>query len=328
MAIHSHSHSHAHGHPHGHHAPGSRPQASPDPGSDTPTNPYRRAFLMGTLLNVGFVIIEAGAGFLTGSLALLADAGHNLSDVLGLLIAWGANYLSHLPPTQRYTYGFRRSSILAALLNALLLMVAMGGITWEAVNRLANPSPIAGGILIAVAGVGVVINTGTALLFQAGRDRDLNIRGAFLHMAADALVSLGVVLAGIAIVFTGWYWFDPVISLIIVAVVIWGTWDLLKAALNLALDGVPTHIEPLAVRTFLAELPQVERVHDLHIWAMSTTQTALTVHLVMPTGHPGDRFFSELSHALQHRFGIEHATIQVETGDPDHPCHLEADHQV
>ncbi len=319
---------HFHADHHGHHAPGPSRRTSPDSGHDAPTHHYRRAFLIGTLLNVSFVLIEAGAGFLTGSLALLADAGHNLSDVLGLLIAWGANYLSHRPPTQRYTYGFRRSSILAALLNALLLMVAMGGITWEAVNRFADPTPIAGGILIAVAGVGVVINTSTALLFQAGRDRDLNIRGAFLHMAADALVSLGVVLAGIAIVFTGWYWFDPVISLIIVGVVIWGTWDLLKAALNLALDGVPTHIEPLAVRTFLTELPQVERVHDLHIWAMSTTQTALTVHLVMPTGHPGDRFLAETSHALQHRFGIEHVTIQVETGDPDHPCDLESDHRI
>lgn len=325
MAAHSHAHSaHAYAHDsqqahsaHHHHHP-----------HHPPPDNYRRAFLMGTLLNVSFVVIEAGAGFLTGSLALLADAGHNLSDVLGLLIAWGANYLSRLPPTQRYTYGFRRSSILAALLNALLLMLAMGGITWEAVHRLAAPSPIAGGILIAVAGAGVVINTLTALLFQAGRDRDLNIRGAFLHMAADALVSLGVVLAGIAILLTGWYWFDPVISLIIVAVVVWGTWDLLKDALKLALDAVPAHIEPLAVRAFLAELPQVERVHDLHIWAMSTTQTALTVHLVMPTGHPGDRFLADTSQALRQHFGIEHVTIQVETGDPDHPCHLEPDHQV
>ncbi|WP_448573913.1 cation diffusion facilitator family transporter [Trichothermofontia sp.] len=315
MAAHSHSHSPDHRLAHAH------------PSPEAPKT-YRRAFLIGTLLNVGFVAIEAGVGFLTGSLALLADAGHNLSDVLGLLIAWGANYLSHLPPTQRYTYGFRRSSILAALLNALLLMLAMGGITWEAVNRLATPSPIAGGILIAVASVGVVINTLTALLFQAGRDRDLNIRGAFLHMAADALVSLGVVLAGIAILLTGQYWFDPLISLIIVGVVVWGTWDLLKDALKLALDAVPTHIEPLAVRTFLGELPQVERVHDLHIWAMSTTQTALTVHLVIPTGYPGDRFLAETSHALQHRFGIEHVTIQVETGDSDHPCALEPDHRI
>ena len=293
---------HSHGHNHG--------QAN-----------YNRAFVIGIALNSGFVILETLYGFLAHSLALLADAGHNLSDVLGLLLALGASILARRPATQRHTYGLRRSSILAALFNAIFLLIAVGGIAWEAVQRFSNPSPVAGGTVIGVAAVGIVINTVTALMFVSGR-RDLNIRGAFLHMASDAIVSLGVLLAGIAILITGWLWFDPVVSLIIVAVIVFGTWELLRDSVNLALDAVPQNIEPLAVRTYLAELPGVAQIHDLHIWAMSTTETALTAHLVMPAGYPGDAFLARICQALHDKFGIEHTTIQVETGDPNHPCVL------
>lgn len=289
---------------------------------------YNRAFLIGTSLNIGFVVVEAGFGLATNSLALLADAGHNLSDVLGLLLAWGASYLVKIPTSQRYTYGLRRSSILAALINAVLLLLTMGGITWEAIRRLQEPSEVAGGTVILVAAIGVVINTITALLFMSGRDKDMNIRGAFLHMAADALVSVGVVLAGVAILLTGWLWFDPVISLIIVAVIVVGTWNLFKGALELILDGVPEKIEPIAVKTFLQELQGVTQVHDLHIWAMSTTETALTAHLVIPEGYTGDRFLTDTCQALHEHFDIDHATLQIETGDRDYPCHLESEDHV
>ncbi len=282
---------------------------------------YNRAFVIGIALNSGFVILETLYGFLAHSLALLADAGHNLSDVLGLLLALGASILARRPATQRHTYGLRRSSILAALFNAMFLLIAVGGIAWEAVQRFSNPSPVAGGTVIGVAAVGIVINTATALMFMSGR-RDLNIQGAFLHMASDAIVSLGVLLAGIAILITGWLWFDPVVSLIIVAVIVFGTWELLRDSINLALDAVPQNIEPLAVRTYLAELPGVAQIHDLHIWAMSTTETALTAHLVMPAGYPGDAFLARICQALHDQFGIEHTTIQVETGDPNYPCVL------
>ncbi|MEW6497147.1 MAG: cation diffusion facilitator family transporter [Cyanobacteriota bacterium] len=289
---------------------------------------YNRAFVIGLALNGGFVIIEAVSGFLTHSLALLADAGHNLSDVLGLLLALGANLLSQRPPTQRYTYGLRRSSILAALLNSIFLLVAMGGIAWEAIRRFSNPNSVPAGIVIGVALVGVIINTITALLFFSGQKHNLNIRGAFLHMAADAMVSLGVVLSGIAILTTGWLWFDPVVSLIIVIVVVITTWQLLKESLNLALDAVPAGIEPLAIRTYLSELPGVAQIHDLHIWGMSASETALTAHLVMPTGYPGDAFLTRIAQELHDRFDIEHTTIQIETGDPTQPCILASDHRV
>jgi cobalt-zinc-cadmium efflux system protein len=293
----------AHNHGHGHHSH-----------SHEPSN-YNRAFIVGTTLNVGFVVVEALFGFLTNSLALLADAGHNLSDVLGLLLAWLASWLVHRRPTQRYTYGFRRSSILAALLNACFLLVAMGAIAWEAIQRFSSPPSVSGSSVIGVALVGIVINGITALMFMSGRERDLNIKGAFLHMAADALVSLGVVLAGIAILATGWLWFDPVVSLIIVVVIVAGTWNLLRDSINLALDAVPEGIDPLAVRTYLEEYSGVVEVHDLHIWAMSTTETALTAHLVMLTGNPGDAFLARISMELHDNFGIEHTTIQVETGN-------------
>jgi len=309
---HGHSHSdHVH---HGHHHP-------------APKN-FTRAFQIGIALNVGFVIIEAAFGWFSQSLALLADAGHNLSDVLGLVLAWGASYLAQRPPSPTYTYGLRRTPILVALMNSLLLLLAVGGIAWEALRRLQDPNPVPGMTLIWVASVGIVINTLTAILFFSGRDHDLNIRGAFLHMAADALVSVGVVLAGVAILLTGWLWFDPAISLVIVVVIVVGTWQLFRDALGLMLDRVPKHIEPLAVRTFLQDLPGVDRVHDLHIWAMSTTETALTAHLVMPTGSPGDSFLAQVSDDLHHHFDIDHTTLQVEMGDDQYPCRLEPDHQV
>lgn len=306
--VHDHNHGH-HGHQHG------------------PAD-YSRAFAIGTILNVGFVLIEVIYGITAHSVALLADAGHNLSDVLSLVLAWGAMRLTRRQPSHRYTYGLRRSSILIALLNAIILLVAMGGITWEAIQRFSEPGPVAGGTVVGVATVGIVINTVTALMFLSGRKRDLNIRGAFLHMTADAAVSLGVVLAGVAIIATGWLWFDPVVSLIIVVVVVVGTWQLLQDSVNLALDAVPEGIEPLAVRTYLTELPGVAQVHDLHIWAMSTTETALTAHLVVPTGYPGDAFLTKTCKELHDRFSIEHTTLQVETGDPSHPCSLEPDHLV
>jgi len=302
----------AHHHHHGHHK----------------LTDYSRAFAIGTILNIGFVLIEVFFGITAHSVALLADAGHNLSDVLALVLAWGASILTRRQPSHRYTYGLRRSSILIALLNGIILLIAMGGIAWEAVQRFRTPGPVAGTTVIGVAAVGIVINTVTALLFLSGHQRDLNLRGAFLHMAADAGVSLGVVLAGIAILLTGWLWFDPVVSLLIVAVVVVGTWKLLQDSVNLAMDAVPEGIEPLAVRTYLSELPNVAQVHDLHIWAMSTTETALTAHLVIPAGHPGDAFLSGICKVLHDQFGIEHATLQVEIGDSGHPCSLAPDHRV
>lgn len=286
---------------------------------------YNRAFIIGLVLNGGFVILEAIFGLLTDSLALLADAGHNLSDVLGLLLAWGANLLAQRPPTQRFTYGLRRSSILAALVNAIALLLVMGGIAWEAINRFSHPTPVPGGTVIGVALVGIIINTITALMFLSGGKHDLNIRGAFLHMAADAMVSVGVVLAGIAILTTGLLWFDPVVSLVIVIVVVVGTWQLFRDSLHLVLDAVPTGIEPQAIRTYLTELPGVTQVHDLHIWGMSASEAALTAHLVMPTGNSGDAFLKQLAQELHDQFGIEHTTIQIETGDPNQPCVLAPD---
>ena len=286
------------------------------------------AFAVGVALNAVFVLIEAGCGLFSGSLALLADAGHNLSDVLGLALAWGAGYLSRRQPTQRRTYGLRRSSIVAALLNALLLLVAVGAIAWEAVNRLLHPQPVASTAVIAVAAIGVVINTLTALLFFRGRERDLNVRGAFLHMAADAAVSLGVAVGGVAILYTGWLWVDPALSLVIAVVIAISTWDLLWHALDLSLDAVPRRIDPGAVREYLAGLEGVAEVHDLHIWAMSTTETALTVHLVRPSKQIDDDWLSEICHQLHDRFGIGHSTIQVESGQGARSCRLAPDDVV
>jgi cobalt-zinc-cadmium efflux system protein len=281
-----------------------------------------RAFAIGVGLNVAFVMIEGGFGFWTGSLALLADAGHNLSDVLGLLLAWGALYLSQRLPTERQTYGLGRTSILAALANALLLFMAIGAIAWDAIGRLRSPAPVATWTVIIVAAIAFVINTATALLFMAGREHDLNIRGAFLHMAADAAVSLGVVAGGFLMRATDWWWIDPALGLAIVAVIAFSTWDLLWHALELAVDSVPRGVNPEAVRQYLAGLPGVTEVHDLHIWALSTTKTALTAHLVRPAAAVDDDWLHQVAHELEDRFHIAHSTIQVETGQGERGCHL------
>lgn len=279
--------------------------------SHAPSN-FGRAFLIGTLLNTGFVLVEAGYGISVNSVALLADAGHNLSDVLGLLIAWGAATLSRRQPSADYSYGLRRTSILAALFNAVFLLVAIGAIAFEAVQRLFHPQPVEGGVIMAVASVGIVINGITAWLFASGRKGDINIRGAFLHMAADAAVSAGVVLAGFLVTRTGWLWLDPATSLVIVAVILIGTWGLLRSSVAMSLDRVPDGIAPAEVDSALMRLPGVTRVHDLHIWPMSTTDVALTCHLVMPDGCPGDAFLHDTSAMLHDRFKIGHSTIQVE----------------
>jgi cobalt-zinc-cadmium efflux system protein len=273
---------------------------------------YNRAFAFGVALNLVYIVLEATFGILVDSLALLADAGHNLSDVLGLLLAWGGNYLLQRRPTERFTYGWRKSSILAALMNAIILLVTMGGIAWEAIRRLNDPSPVAGKTIIVVAAVGVIINAATALLFLSGRKIDLNIRGAFLHMAADAGISAGVVVAGMALIATGWFWIDPAVSLLITVIIVIGTWGLLRDSFNLMLDAVPAGIDPEAVKAYLSGLPGVMGVHDLHIWAMSTTETALTAHLVKPNPTDDDRLLAKAGNELHDRFAIAHTTIQWE----------------
>lgn len=274
---------------------------------------YNRLFALGVTLNVIFVLVETVAGFASNSLALLADAGHNLADVLTLLLAWGAHTLSGSRPTHRHTYGLRRSTILASLVSALALYAAMGAMAWEAVGRFQSQAQVAGGVVIVVALVGMLVNGLTALLFARGRHRDLNIRGAFLHMAADALVSMGVVVTGFFLLYTGWLWLDPAISLVIVLVVLVSGWGLFRESLNLAVDAVPAHIDSTQVRDYLGKLPGVAQVHDLHIWAMSTTETALTAHLVMPELRgSADSFLVQTAASLHERFDIQHATLQIE----------------
>jgi cobalt-zinc-cadmium efflux system protein len=287
-----------------------------------------RAFAIGLALNAGFVLVEGACGLWSDSLALLADAGHNLSDVLGLLLAWGASYLARRKPTDRRTYGWGRTSILAALVNGVLLYVAVGAIAWEAIGRIASPEAVAPQVVIVVAAIGAVINTLTALLFMSGRKHDLNLRGAFLHMAADAAVSLGVVVGGIAISLTGWLRIDPVLSLVIAAAIAYSTWDLLWHALELSLDTVPRNVDAAAVRAYLNGLPGVEAIHDLHIWGLSTTQTALTVHLVRPDASVDDDWLQQIAHELHDRFGIAHATIQLESGRGNAGCRLAPDDVV
>lgn len=285
---------------------------------------FGRAFAIGTALNLAYVAVEAGVGLRVGSMALVADAGHNLSDVLGLLVAWGGATLARRSPTPRRTYGLRRTTILAALANAVFLLVAIGAIGWEAVGRFRAPAPIPGGTVAWVAAVGIVVNALTAWLFVAGRKDDLNIRGAYLHMAADAAVSAGVVAAGLVIMATGWRWLDPAISLAVVVLVAVSTWGLLRDSVNLALDAVPAHIDPDAVRQYLAGLPGVREVHDLHIWGMSTTDAALTAHLIRPAVEDDDAFLLEVGRTLRGRFGIAHPTVQIERGHGPHPCGLVA----
>ena len=321
---HEHNHSHD-GDDHGHYEPGHHHGGL---GHSHAPKDFGAAFAIGTALNLGFVVVQVIFGLFAHSLALLADAGHNLGDVFGLLLAWWASHLVKSLPTERHTYGLGRSSILAALANAVFLLVAVGGITWEAVRRFHDPTPVAGGTVIWVAALGIAINTATALLFMSGRKGDLNVKGAFLHMAADAAVSAGVVVAGIAILYTGWHWLDPVTSLAINAIIVWGTWGLLHDATNLALDAVPAGIDTAAVRGYLEKLPQVVAVHDLHIWALSTTQTALTVHLVKPGAEIDDGLLACASAELREKFGIGHVTIQFERGDAAHPCQLASDHGV
>lgn len=305
------------GHDHGHGHAGH---------SHAPAN-FGTAFAVGIALNTAFVAIEAGYGFISNSTALLADAGHNLSDVLGLVVAWIAAVLSKRPPTPRLTYGLRNTSILAALLNAILLLIASGAILLEAIQRLMDPEPIASKTVIVVAAIGILINGGTAWLFASGRKDDINIHGAYLHMMADAAVSLGVVVAAAVIMMTDWLWIDPAVSLVIVAVIVWSTWGLLRESTAMSLAAVPSRIDPSAVRAFLTNLPNVASIHDLHIWPMSTTETALTAHLVIPAGNPGDTFLVETSHQLNERFKIGHATLQIETSADLH-CTLKPDHAI
>jgi len=290
-------------------------------------NDFGRMFAIATALNLGLVAIQVLYGVIAHSVALLADAGHNFGDALGLVIAWGAHVLSRVNPTPRFTYGFRSASILAALLNSVILLVATGAIAWEAVGRLFAPGEVAGLTVMVVAAVGVAINGFSALLLMSGQGSDLNVRGAFLHLVGDAAVSLGVVVAGGAILLTGWNWLDPTVSIVISALVVWGTSGLLREAVNRSLSAVPLGIDPTGVATYLRDLPGVEAIHDLHVWAMSTTETALTCHLVMPKGHPGDEFLRQLDHQLHHKFRIVHPTIQIELGDAG-TCRLAPEHIV
>jgi cobalt-zinc-cadmium efflux system protein len=287
--------------------------------SHAPAN-FDRAFGLGIGLNVAFVAVEAFYGWKIDSLALLADAGHNLSDVIGLVLAWGGALAGRLRPDARHTYGWKRASILAAFINALLLLVAMGSLAWEAVHRLQTPQAVEGVTIMVVAGIGIVVNTATALLFMRGGEKDLNIRGAFMHMAADALVSAGVVVAGGLALWFGWTWLDPVVSLLIAAVILVSTWSLFKQSLHLLFDGVPEGVDLHSVHAFLASLPGVDRVHDLHVWAMGTSEIAMTAHLVMPQGHAGDAFLKHATDQLHDRFEIEHATLQVVRVPFTRPC--------
>ncbi len=296
----AHDHDHGHSHTHGH---GGHSHAPDD---------FGLAFAGGVALNTMFVLAELGFGYAANSLALISDALHNFSDVVALLLAWGAAWLARRKPTDTHTYGYRRASILAALVNAGLLLMAVGAIALEALNRLYQPAPVAGRTIVLVAALGILVNGGTALLFMRGRHQDLNIRGAYLHMVADAAVSLGVVLAALLIMATGWLWVDPAVSLAIAAVVLASGWDLARDSVNLALDAVPRGIELGEVQEFLAALDGVSEVHDLHIWARSTSETALTAHLVRPGGHD-DAFLHAVCEQLGHRFHIHHATLQVET---------------
>ncbi len=301
-----HKHNHSGGHHHHHVAP----------------NKQGRIFVFVIILNMVFVVIEFSYGYIANSTALAADAGHNVSDVLSLLLAWSAIILTRKQPSQRYTYGLRSTSILAALANAMLLLVASGGIAWEAIHRFSQPPAVDSLTVSIVAAVGIFVNGLSAWLFMKSSKKDLNIRGAYLHMAADTAVSLAVVIAGVAIFYTGWYWLDPVISLVIVIVILIGTWGLLLDSLKLALNAVPEGIDVPAIHEYLNQLSGVTDIHDLHIWGLSTTETALTVHLVMPEGHPGDAFMDDIVHTLNEHYSVHHSTLQIEQGTTNHSCSL------
>lgn len=310
---HDHDHGHGHGHGHGHH-------------HHIPKN-FDAAFAIGAFLNLSFVGAELTYGYLAKSLALIADAVHNFADVVGLLLAWGASWLARRSPTDERTFGYRRASILAALLNSCLLFLAIGAIIIEALQRFARPAPVQTDMMIWVAVVGIAINFGTAMLFWKGQKDDLNLRAAFIHMVADAAISAGVVVGGLIIMFKGWIWMDPAISLVVSVIILIGCWDIAKEALHLSLDGVPKHIDRRNVLVYLHELPGVTGVHDLHIWAMSTTEVALTVHLMRPGMPTDDKFLHEVASHLQERYHIGHVTIQVEAGNTKEPCKL-APHDV
>jgi len=316
-AGHAHS-SHA-GHSHGHGGHGHHHHHAPVPGQG-------RVFALAVALNVAIVVIQGVYGVLANSTALLADAGHNLSDVLGLLLAWGATWLAARRPSARYTFGYGSSSILASLANAGLLLFACGVIVAEAIGRLMNPAPVAGLVVFVVAAVGVVVNGFSAWLFMRGQKEDLNIRGAFLHMAADAAISAAVAISGLVILYTNWTWLDPVMSLFVVAVVVVGTWGLLRDSVRMALDAVPPGVSLQDIRDYLAEQPGVTDVHDLHVWALSTTGNALSAHLVMPAGHPGDESIDAIVVTLRERFSMQHATLQVDLGTSEHRCAMDHPH--
>ncbi len=284
---------------------------------------YNRAFAIGVVVNLAFVAIEAGYGIAADSLALIADAGHNLSDVVGLLLAWGASALAGKAASDKRTYGFRKATVMASLGSAIMLLVALGGIAWEAIGRFNDPQPVAGMTVIVVAAIGVVINTATALLFVSGQKHDLNLRGAFLHMAADAAVSVGVVIAGLFILFKNWLWIDPAISLVIAGVIFVGTWGLLRDSMNYAMDAVPAKIDLTGVRQYLEHFDHVDHIHDLHIWPLSTTEIALTVHLVVNKQVLDNDFLNELQTHLHDTFDIEHATIQIESALAENHCRLD-----
>ena len=304
---HDHGHAHGHGHHHHHHAP---------------QEGQGRAFALAVGLNVLIVVVQAIYGFLAHSTALLADAGHNLSDVLGLLLAWGALWLGKRRPDARYTFGLGSSSILASLANAALLLFACGAIVLEAIQRLVNPAPVAGLDVFIVATLGMVVNGFSAWLFMRGSKDDLNVRGAFMHMAADAAISAAVAVSGLVILFTGWSWLDPLMSLIVVSVIVYGTWGLGRDAMRLAMAAVPPSVDLSRIERYLKQLPGVGDVHDLHVWALSTTENALTVHLVMPQGHPGDAFVQHVVTTLREEYAMHHSTVQVEFGESCHACVL------
>jgi cobalt-zinc-cadmium efflux system protein len=307
---HDHNHAHGPGHTHSH----------------VPAD-FGSAFAIATLLNFALVIAQVIYGLSANSIALLADAGHNFGDALSLLLAWGAHVLGRRLPTERFTYGYRSASILSALINAVMMLVTTGAIAWEAIRRFADPGEVGGLTVMVVASLGIAVNGVSAWFLMSGRKGDLNVRGAFLHLVADAAVSAAVVIAGAIILLFGWNWIDPLVSLVVSAVIVWGTWALLRESLQLSMNAVPPAIEPSDVCAYLETLPGVDSIHDLHIWAMSTTENALTCHLVMPQGHPGDAFIASVSHELEHRFKIRHPTFQIELADAG-PCPLAPAHVV